>query len=118
MSTDTYPRGDAEAAIAHETIARLFAASIITEEEHRAIWRCAESAKELQWRHDDDVSENDKRVAAYVARGWKHESCGCCGGIQWGGEEPRECRDCCGSGSIWISPKGHTALYPGGPFTS
>ena len=48
---------------------------------------------------------------------WTRIPCGCCAGIAWGGEYPRECRDCKGSGSLWLSPSGtRLALYPGGPF--
>lgn len=31
-------------------------------------------------------------------------------------EGPEECNSCEGSGSIWQSPKGRLAKYPGGPF--
>ena len=48
---------------------------------------------------------------------WRHVECGCCHGLQWGGEEPRECLDCMGNGLTWIRPGGHTFLYPGGPAT-
>ena len=48
---------------------------------------------------------------------WRTISCGCCGGIEWGGEEPRECRDCNGSGTVFIRPNGATAMWPGGKFT-
>lgn len=49
--------------------------------------------------------------------GWKDMDCGCCAGIEWGGEEPRECRDCNGSATLWVHLKtGTVAAYPGGPF--
>ena len=49
--------------------------------------------------------------------GWEEVDCGCCGGIQWGGESPRECNDCEGSGRYCRHIKsGVMALYPGGPF--
>ena len=49
--------------------------------------------------------------------GWEHVDCGCCNGLQWGGEEPRECDDCKGSGSYVRHIKsGAMAFYPGGPF--
>ncbi len=49
--------------------------------------------------------------------GWQEEDCGCCNGIEWGGEYPRECRDCGGSGIVFHHVKsGVLALYPGGPF--
>lgn len=48
--------------------------------------------------------------------GWADVDCGCCGGIEWGGEQPRECRSCGGTGSIARHTKtGTLALYPGGP---
>lgn len=49
--------------------------------------------------------------------GWEMIDCGCCGGIEWGGEEPIECNKCGGSGSIARHRKtGLTAHYPGGQF--
>ena len=49
-------------------------------------------------------------------RGWKHMECGCCAGLEWGGEYPRECKLCGGSGSLYIHVKsGVLAQYPGGP---
>ena len=49
--------------------------------------------------------------------GWEEIDCGCCAGIQWGGDYPRECMDCEGTGRIFRHIKsGALALYPGGPF--
>lgn len=49
--------------------------------------------------------------------GWESLDCGCSGGLEWGGEQPRECRDCGGNGVISHHIKsGAHALYPGGPF--
>ncbi|KKN75845.1 hypothetical protein LCGC14_0377210 [marine sediment metagenome] len=49
---------------------------------------------------------------------WDVIDCGCCAGIEWGGEEPRECRTCNSTGVIYQHRKsGVTAEYPGGPFT-
>lgn len=49
--------------------------------------------------------------------GWVRKDCGCCGGIQWGGDEPRECGDCGGYGAVCEHiESGVRALYPGGPF--
>ena len=49
--------------------------------------------------------------------GWQEIDCGCCAGIQWGGEYPRECASCRGSGILFKHIKsGCLALYPGGPF--
>lgn len=48
--------------------------------------------------------------------GWVMEDCGCCVGIQWGGEYPRECRRCGGDGLIFRHiASGVLAQYPGGP---
>jgi len=53
----------------------------------------------------------------YGRRGWYRVDCGCCGGLEWGGEEPRECRNCNGSGEYaWHKKSGALAQYPGGPF--
>jgi hypothetical protein len=45
--------------------------------------------------------------------GWV--SCGCCAGLEWGGEYPRECRSCGGNGQVYRYPSGRLALWPGGP---
>jgi hypothetical protein len=48
---------------------------------------------------------------------WDEIDCGCCAGIEWGGEEPRECKRCGGSGGIYRHRRsGVTAGYPGGRF--
>lgn len=48
---------------------------------------------------------------------WAVSGCGCCAGIQWGGDEPRECLDCGGGGMVFVHiPTGTVAQYPGGPF--
>ena len=46
---------------------------------------------------------------------WRVAACGCCNGLEWGGDSPRECTSCGGTGSVWIRPSGHVFLYPGGP---
>ena len=46
----------------------------------------------------------------------KKEECGCCAGIQWGGDYPRECLNCGGSGFIFITEHDRIIDYPGGPF--
>ncbi len=52
-----------------------------------------------------------------MAGRWTSIPCGCCNGLQWGGEYPRECRRCEGSGAVWLSPSGtRLAVWPGGPF--
>lgn len=43
-------------------------------------------------------------------------NCGCCAGIEWGGEYPSECRDCGGSGFLFITEHDRIIDYPGGPF--
>lgn len=49
--------------------------------------------------------------------GWVWHDCGCCNGIEWGGEEPRECRSCNGTGSVAVHKRsGIIVLYPGGKF--
>lgn len=48
--------------------------------------------------------------------GWYEIDCGCCVGIEWGGDYPRECRRCGGSGTIFWHKKSRVlADYPGGP---
>ena len=48
---------------------------------------------------------------------WDEIDCGCCNGIEWGGEYPIECRDCGGSGVIFKHREsGVKAVYPGGRF--
>ena len=50
-------------------------------------------------------------------RGWLLIDCGCCAGIRWGGESPRECDQCAGGGfQAQHKRSGVFALYPGGPF--
>lgn len=49
--------------------------------------------------------------------GWEILDCGCCNGIQWGGEIPHECRSCNGSGQLYRHiESGALAEYPGGRF--
>ena len=49
--------------------------------------------------------------------GWQRLDCGCCGGLQWGGDYPRECKRCGGEGMIFHHrASGLLALRPGGPF--
>ena len=49
--------------------------------------------------------------------GWEIQDCGCCNGIEWGGDEPIECSRCGGNGVIYHHVKsGADAMYPGGPF--
>lgn len=68
----------------------------------------------------EEIEAGEREYAAWKAgleaRGWREESCGCCAGLEWGGEEPRECKSCNGSGGYWRTPKGHYVQWPGGPF--
>ena len=41
--------------------------------------------------------------------------CGCCAGVEWGGDYPRECDRCGGAGRIWRYPSGVLAWWYGGP---
>ena len=48
---------------------------------------------------------------------WDVIDCGCCAGIMWGGEEPRECPRCNGCGVIYQHRESKVvAEWPGGPF--
>ena len=52
-----------------------------------------------------------------MSDGWAEVDCGCCAGLEWGGESPRECRDCGGRGFLCVHKHtGRIADYPGGPF--
>lgn len=49
--------------------------------------------------------------------GWVRKDCGCCAGIEWGGDYPRECDRCKEGGYLWLhEASGRLALWPGGPF--
>jgi hypothetical protein len=51
-----------------------------------------------------------------LSTGWWCIDCGCCNGIQWGGEYPTECRDCGGGGVVFLhEASGLVAAWPGGP---
>lgn len=59
------------------------------------------------------ISYKPKKSKHY--RGWYEIDCGCSGGLQWGGDTPRECKDCDGLGMLfWHKKSGVLALYPGG----
>lgn len=47
---------------------------------------------------------------------WMQVLCGCCAGLEWGGEEPRLCKNCQGSGTVFVHRNGTVAQWPGGPF--
>lgn len=49
---------------------------------------------------------------------WRIISCPCCtNGMYWSYtyDEPADCRNCEGSGRLYIRPTGHLFQYPGGP---
>lgn len=48
--------------------------------------------------------------------GWVMHDCGCCAGIEWGGESPQECRRCNGGHIAVHVASGVRAKYPGGRF--
>lgn len=65
----------------------------------------------------DEVDDRDDGEPYVLPPGWEQVSCGCCAGVEWGGLEPRECRDCRGNGWYFRhTPTGVLAMYPGGPF--
>ena len=67
------------------------------------------------WNGDKKVYSSPTLSKLYP--GWEELDCGCCGGIQWGGEDPRECLSCNGGGTLFHHIKsGVRALWPGGPF--
>jgi hypothetical protein len=47
---------------------------------------------------------------------WELVDCGCCVGLEWGGDYPRECRQCNGGVYARHIKSRVIALYPGGPF--
>lgn len=47
---------------------------------------------------------------------WVWDDCGCCAGLIWGGDSPRECPHCNGGQIARHVPSGVLALWPGGPF--
>jgi hypothetical protein len=49
--------------------------------------------------------------------GWQQVDCGCCAGLEWGGDYPVECPRCKGAGFFALHvASGRLADYPGGPF--
>ena len=64
---------------------------------------------------DGDIVEAEPKMFDGYPR-WVAINCGCCNGICWGGDEPRECDDCGASGWRYVhADSGVLALYPGGP---
>ena len=47
--------------------------------------------------------------------GWVEIDCGCCAGIEWGGDSPRECSRCMDGVLCVHVASGRIAEYPGGP---
>jgi hypothetical protein len=59
------------------------------------------------------VESKPTPIAGYP--GWVEIDCGCCSGLQWGGEQPMECDLCCGRGYYAKHlATGTLAEYPGG----
>jgi len=49
--------------------------------------------------------------------GWVEIDCGCCGGTEWGGDVPQECRKCKGNGVVYRHTASRVlAESPGGLF--
>ena len=55
----------------------------------------------------------DEPIEGYP--GWTRIDCGCCAGLEWGGETPRECLRCNQGTLARHDATGTLALYPGGP---
>jgi hypothetical protein len=48
--------------------------------------------------------------------GWLSVDCGCCAGISWGGDTPKQCSRCKGAGAVALHVQSRrVAEYPGGP---
>lgn len=68
------------------------------------------------WDHKQGVVVRWKPHPVEGYDGWWATDCGCSGGIQWGGDSPRECRSCMGGGVRFIHLATRTvAAWPGGP---
>jgi len=60
------------------------------------------------------IETNPPRLSEFYP-GWEVIDCGCCGGLRWGGDSPRECDICGGEGILYRHIKSRVlALYPGG----
>src|SRR5262249_995284 len=65
-------------------------------------------------------------VAKYLREGWTQQACSACRGTGLNYIRPHAdpgpisgqelCRQCQGRGSVWTSPAGRRASYPGGPW--
>ncbi len=67
------------------------------------------------WSYKDNIVYHSP--AKHTGNGWYRIDCGCSGGLQWGGDSPRECDRCKGTGSIYWHKKSKAfALYPSGSF--
>lgn len=62
-------------------------------------------------RRQDNPTES---IAKVMDEGWV--DCGCCAGLEWGGEYPRTCSSREGAGRFWRYSSGRLALWRGGPF--
>lgn len=65
----------------------------------------------------------DATMTSTTGKVWTEEGCSHCGGhglvsLYVGNDfdGATECRACGGTGSVWRSPGGARAMYPGGPF--
>lgn len=47
---------------------------------------------------------------------WELVDCSCCGGLEWGGDYPVECKHCNGGFYARHIKSRAIAAYPGGPF--
>ena len=67
------------------------------------------------WNGKKIIYHSPQKSSGYPS--WLIIDCGCCHGIEWGGDYPRECKRCRGTEWIWKHKKsGALAQYPGGPF--
>jgi len=68
------------------------------------------------WNGNQIIRYKPKKYG-YGYKGWWLIDCGCCGGLRWGGDSPKECTSCRGDGFLaWHKKSGVLAEYPGGPF--
>ena len=69
------------------------------------------------WDSENNMIIHSKPQKCALYPGWEIIDCGCCNGVEWGGEYPRECKSCGGGGFVFHHiTSGILAMYPGGPF--
>jgi len=66
------------------------------------------------WDGNQIVRRPDRLVEG--SPGWIMQDCGCCDGLEWGGEVPTECTLCNGGFVFKHLASGVLAMYPSGPF--